>query len=375
MNKPAKTDDMKGFDSYHIKLGDVMRGERATLGKSLLDVQRDLRIKAAYISAIENCDPSAFQTPGFIAGYVRSYARYLNLDPETTFAQFCIEAGFDGVHPGISRTVKPIENGPVVRPAVRKSADDPLSKARLPLAGNVDGVLAQVSPSGMGSIMVLAALILGLGYGAWAVLQDIQRVDFTPAEDSELAQDAPLDVANLREDTEAIDRLYRPRELEVPVMTPRDGPISELDPERIGALVEANGTQQARDTAALMSTEAPRVTEMSEPVVQVVAAQAAWIRVSAADGAILFERILDAGQSFQLPLGAQASSLRAGNSGAVFLSVDGVAYGPVGRDTGVVRDVALAGQLIPENFSRVEDASALAQIDSPTVITLNQTDN
>ncbi len=59
-----------------------MRGERATMGKTLLDVQRELKIKAAYIAAIENADPSAFETPGFIAGYVRSYARYLGMDPE-----------------------------------------------------------------------------------------------------------------------------------------------------------------------------------------------------------------------------------------------------------------------------------------------------
>ena len=31
---------LKGFDDYELKLGDIMRGERATLGKSLLDVQR-----------------------------------------------------------------------------------------------------------------------------------------------------------------------------------------------------------------------------------------------------------------------------------------------------------------------------------------------
>ena len=74
-----------GFDSYDVLLGDVMRGERATLGKSLLDVQRELKIKASYIAAIENADPSAFAAQGFIAGYVRSYARYLGLDPEWAF--------------------------------------------------------------------------------------------------------------------------------------------------------------------------------------------------------------------------------------------------------------------------------------------------
>ena len=55
---------LKSFDDYEMRLGDIMRGERATLGKSLLDVQRELRIKAPYIAAIEDANPSAFDTPG-----------------------------------------------------------------------------------------------------------------------------------------------------------------------------------------------------------------------------------------------------------------------------------------------------------------------
>ena len=53
----------KGFDDYEVRLGDLLRGERATLGKSLMDVQRELRINANYISAIENCDYGAFERP------------------------------------------------------------------------------------------------------------------------------------------------------------------------------------------------------------------------------------------------------------------------------------------------------------------------
>ena len=88
----------KGFDDFDLLLGDIMRGERATMGKSLLDVQRELKIKATYIAAIENTDPSAFDTPGFIAGYVRSYARYLGLDPEWAFKTFCDEGNFAVAH-------------------------------------------------------------------------------------------------------------------------------------------------------------------------------------------------------------------------------------------------------------------------------------
>ncbi len=93
-----ETPKPKGFDDFELRLGDIMRGERATMGKSLLDVQRELKIKATYIAAIENSDPTAFETPGFIAGYVRSYARYLNLDPEWAYKTFCEEGQFEVVH-------------------------------------------------------------------------------------------------------------------------------------------------------------------------------------------------------------------------------------------------------------------------------------
>ena len=43
----AYNPEEKGTVEYEFRLGDELRGERATLGKTLLDVQRDLRIKAA----------------------------------------------------------------------------------------------------------------------------------------------------------------------------------------------------------------------------------------------------------------------------------------------------------------------------------------
>src|SRR6188472_2682709 len=91
-NNPGET----GRGGYDYALGDELRGERATLGKTLLDIQRDLRIKAAYIAAIEDAKPEVFPNPSFIAGYVRSYARYLGLDPDEIFHRFCLESGFAG---------------------------------------------------------------------------------------------------------------------------------------------------------------------------------------------------------------------------------------------------------------------------------------
>lgn len=370
----AETAEVKGFDSYPVRLGDLMRGERATLGKSLLDVQRDLRIKAAYIAAIENCDASAFHTPGFISGYVRSYARYLNLEPEPTFAQFCAEAGFDGVHADVSRP-KPAKKPRAVADARNKPTDDePLVMPHSPFGSAGDGIFGQVSASALGSILVLAILIAGIGYGAWSVLQDIQRVELTSGEEGRIVAVPAPAIAPINEETRVsgLDRLYRPEELEVPVMTPRDGPIAALDPDKTGALVQANGTNAAREMAERMKMQMPRVTEIAPPKVAVVARRPAWIRVSLADGTILFEKILDSGESFQMPENAGDAVLRAGNSGEVFLSLDGAPYGPIGADTSVVKNVALGPLDIVKTFTRVSDRKALEALDSPRVITLNQ---
>ncbi|PJN93275.1 hypothetical protein CNY89_19935, partial [Amaricoccus sp. HAR-UPW-R2A-40] len=80
---------------FTARIGEILRGERATLGRSLLDVQRELKIRAIYIDAIENADPSVFPNKSFIPGYVRSYARYLGLDPEQVTAQFRAETGIE----------------------------------------------------------------------------------------------------------------------------------------------------------------------------------------------------------------------------------------------------------------------------------------
>ena len=115
-SRDQKRDAPKGFDDFDLKLGDTLRGERATLGKSVVEVQNELKIKASYISAIENCDPVAFDTPGFVAGYVRSYARYLSLDPDEVYRKFCEESGFSTVH-GMSDKASSIKSNSNGKPS------------------------------------------------------------------------------------------------------------------------------------------------------------------------------------------------------------------------------------------------------------------
>ena len=170
--KSRKTEDIdvapKGFHDFDLRLGDMMRGERATLGKSLLDVQRELKIKASYISAIENADPSVFETPGFIAGYVRSYARYLGMDPERAFDAFCLESGFSTAH-GMSDEASSIKKSRAAEIIATSSAGrDPFAQPSTPFVPTGDAFLSRVEPGAIGSTLVLVTLLGAIGFAARA---------------------------------------------------------------------------------------------------------------------------------------------------------------------------------------------------------------
>lgn len=386
--------DTQGFDAFDLRLGDLMRGERATMGKSLLDVQRELRIKAAYIAAIENADPTAFDTPGFIAGYVRSYARYLTLDPDWAFERFCRESGFSTTH-GMSDQASSVKVRE--RPAVRSDADI-FAAPMTPFVPAREAMFSQIEPRAIGSVLVLVALIGGLGYGGWTVLQEVQRVQLAPVENTPdvmaemdpLAgterRDAPDDDARAERggpDPGALDRLYRPQALEAPVMVARDAPISTLDPRAMGALVSpaardrmlaaaediADPAAQDHDSADIsvpgnealaglnaddMPDATVQVTQDPPPGVKLVAVRPAWVRVRGADGAVLYEGILNAGDTYDVPRTETAPRLRIGESGAVYFAVAGQHYGPVGQDGAVSSDVALSPEAVLEDYQMAD---------------------
>ncbi|UWR98723.1 helix-turn-helix domain-containing protein [Phaeobacter inhibens] len=354
----------RSFDDYELRLGDIMRGERATMGKSLLDVQRELRIKASYIAAIENSDPTVFDTPGFIAGYVRSYARYLNMNPDTTFDSFCQESGFQVAH------------GMSAEASVRKSAGAPIATGmgglrsdaftspNTPFVPAAGGVFSQIELRAVGSLAVLVALIGGIGYGGWAVLKEVQQVQMAPVEQTPivLADLDPLagasrdaEVQNEDPALEALDRLYRPQALDVPVLVPRDGPIATLDPRGFGnfampelpSVVLANASLSAEAPLPAM----PQVVEETAPALQMVAVRPSWVQVTAVDGSVIFETIMEPGQHFEIPATEEAPLLRTGESGAIYFAVNGAHYGPVGDRGQVTKNVVLSSDALTERFA------------------------
>lgn len=357
-----KVVEPKSFDDFELRLGDTMRGERATMGKSLLDVQRELRIKASYIAAIENSDPSAFDTPGFIAGYVRSYARYLNMNPDEAFTAFCRESGFTVAH-GMSSEASVVKKPVAEARAARAAAHDPFMRPNTPFAPEREGWFAQIEPRAVGSTLVLLAVIAGIGYGGWSVLKEVQQVQFAPVEQAPVVLSdldplngaARTDAARVEDvitpSSDALDRLYRPQALDVPVLTARDAPISTLDPRRGGAFSAPDLPQvDLADTRAGTADVVPQVVEEAAPNLVMVAVRPSWVRVRAADGTVIFEGILEGGQSYDIPATEEPPTLRAGESGAIYFALNGQHYGPVGERGTVTSKLPLSIDEVTQRF-------------------------
>jgi len=396
--KPSTTEEDKprGFDDFELRLGDLMRGERATLGKSLLDVQRELKIKATYIAAIENADLSAFETPGFVAGYVRSYARYLAMDPEWAFERFCAEAGYSVSH-GLSAAASPQQ---MIKARARAEYSDPLGDPNASFIPRGEAIFAQVEPGALGSIAVLVALIGAIGYGGWSVLQEVQRVQLAPVDEaptvmaqidplSNAGTSAPQVVATRAADpaaqsvasaegtasTDVLDRLYRPQALDVPVLTSRDGPIAAINPRETGVVAAVAAEPNATEAAVNAALDSDvQVIAAAKQGIEVLAVRPSWVRVNAADGTVLFEKILDAGERYTVPAMETAAVFRTGNSGSIYFVVDGVTYGPVAPGAQVAKDIPLSPEALTQSFAQADltqdqDLARFATADATDVLT------
>ena len=369
----------KGFDDFELKLGDTLRGERATLGKSLVEVQNELKIKACYISAIENCDPLAFDTPGFVAGYVRSYARYLNLEPDEVFTKFCSESGFATVH-GMSdkaSSIKANSNSVLLSSENFIDGEELFRKSPTAILDSSANTFDKIEPGAIGSLAALICVVCGIGYGGLTLFNQIQTVEISPSEASPIVLSEISSVILKEENidslktnlatSEQLDRLYRPQALDVPVLTARDAPISTLDPsfsnnfdieEKLNiSEIVTNGSETGITEKLLnkgLEETSIQVVQELPPSIAVLVAENAWVQITAADGTVIYENIMLPGEEFVLPQLEIPPKLRAGMSGYIYFSVNGELFGPVGSGTSVRKNVELSATNIASTLQTPE---------------------
>jgi len=99
-------------------LGEEFRRAREARGQTISDVAERLHIRSVYLAAIEDEDWAAIGAPVYIRGFMRTYARYLGLDPEAAVAR-------------ISEAPAPAERRGSAAPPVTTTAED-RSGGRMP---------------------------------------------------------------------------------------------------------------------------------------------------------------------------------------------------------------------------------------------------
>ena len=82
---------MDGQPLGPARLGGELRAVRERLGWSLAEVANGLRIRLPYLEAIERGELAALPGPAYQAGFLRTYAQALGLDPEEILRRFRAE--------------------------------------------------------------------------------------------------------------------------------------------------------------------------------------------------------------------------------------------------------------------------------------------
>jgi len=304
-------------------IGQLLRETREGIGSDLNRVATALRIRAAYLEAIE--EGRYDQLPGavYALGFVRAYATHLALDGEEAVRRFKLEAeGFEGQR-GLTFPL-------------------PLAERSVP-----------------GGTMLLVAVILAIcGYGLWYYLSSSahprpERVDAVPTElaphptvtaaqqataeaPAALVSSAPSAAAPAPESPVAAAPEAPPAEAAAPAAPVAEppSPTVAMAPAATPAPMPAPPPPLA-PAAALPSTpavpaapppvvEKPRIYGVANGSTRIVlrAANDSWVQIRDANNVSVFARELHAGDSYRVP-DRPGLLLHTGVPNAITATVDG----------------------------------------------------
>lgn len=248
------------------QLGETLRQARLDRGASLVDAEHDTHIRRRYLEALESEDLAALPPPVYTRGFIKSYARYLGLDPEATLDLF---------GPPRAR-----EDRPAIRPATPR-----LSPAR---------------PASVRIFVAVAGLVLLLLLLVYLWTQYTSFVQSVGSADPS---------GGARATATASRPAGGPTGVEAPAVTPAaSAPAAPVPAPPIAA-----GPSPAPERGIVVEA---RITERT------------WLEVWV-DGAPQLQATLQAGTSRTFNAN-QSIRMRVGNAGGVEVTVNGQPQGPLG---------------------------------------------
>jgi cytoskeleton protein RodZ len=291
--------------------GDELRQRREALGLGLADVAATLRIKPAYLAALEAERPGELPGAVYAIGFLRAYADHLGLDGAEMVRRFKRESVLFPARPELAFPIR----------------------------------LGERSTPG-GGVLLVALILATCAYGAWFY------VSTGEGPRRERVAEVPLELLPSPGASLTPPAGSRPTESQAQA-APRSRPAPSEVSEYSGTSEAGSGSAGRPAVAGPAVTAAPKPAPaaatnpaQNAPKGVVIKATAnSWIQIRDARHSVILTRVLKAGESCQVP-DRPGLSMRTGNAGVLEITVDGSPAPPIGRVGMVRRDVALDAQAL-----------------------------
>jgi len=321
-----------GPSASAARLGAELRTVRQNLGWDLGDLARSLRIRQAYLEAIEAGRISDLPGTTYALGFVRAYASALGLQGEQVASRFRAESAEANIRPALS----------------------------FPAPVPQRGVPA-------GALMLLGLLVLAGAYSGWYWVSERQR---TPAQtvppipdQLQPAQEKPTpspQVASLLPSASPpAPAPAQPKPAALPPLPGQSAAPAANAAANSAALAPLPTVQTpgGQAPAVQLPPPAPGVPPATAAVaapaaappgtrIMVKATADAWVTVKPKGGAAIFNKLMHAGDSWPVPADKTGLLLTTGNAGGTEIDVDGTSVPDVGGSGMVRRDLPLDADLL-----------------------------
>ncbi|MCE2574516.1 helix-turn-helix domain-containing protein [Komagataeibacter sp. FNDCR2] len=299
-------------------VGDELRAKREEMGWKLPDVAAWLRIRLSYLEALEGDRPSEMPGSAYAVGFLRTYAKALGLNPEPLVERFKVES-----------------RGAFTRRA-ELSFPVPLPDRGLPtgvlllcgivvLVGAYVGCYRLTGSPGMDHDAPARLTLPGLSSATTASPQVASVLP--PADEQPVPPPQPLPPQE-REALTGAPAAPPPTPAPAPLSPPPLPPLEKMGEDHVPAAAppEAAPTDSVTLTASATT----------------------WVQVRKPGGPVLYDHVLQPGETWQTPPGLAGLELTVGNAGGLTLSAAGVTTQPLGRNGEVRRNIALSPQAVAD---------------------------
>ena len=271
--------------------GARLTAERRNLGLSLGDIARQLKLSVRQVEALERDDYAAFAGPVFVRGFLRNYARLLNLDPDVLIA---------------AATPAPVA-GVAAAPVAAL-------EERQPQAATPERSRRVLMSAVIGALVVIAVVLLASNAAR-------DRQADAPANDATALQPPPAAVA--QPEPPAVSPPAPASPAVVPARPPATAAVVAPPPGSGTPAPAQSAPAPEAANAATDATEAPArphilVSGNGPAQVHMVFEGESWVEVRDANGTTIFSRLNSPGTE-RLIRGTPPLSLVVGNASSVKL--------------------------------------------------------